>query len=78
VSASRVELDVREVEPRNRLDTILGAYRGLASGVTLQVTVDHDPMCMYYTLEATEPEGSFSFEVVEHGPEVWRAEVRKR
>lgn len=78
VSASRVELDVRDVDPMNRLDTILGAYRALASGATLQLTVDHDPMCMYYTLEATEPEGSFRFEVVEHGPEVWRAEVQKR
>jgi len=78
VSASRVELDVRDVDPMNRLDTILGAYRALASGATLQLTVDHDPVCMYYTLEATEPEGSFRFEVVEHGPEVWRAEVQKR
>lgn len=71
-------LDMRDVEPRDRLDTILGAYRTLIPGATLRLTLDHDPMCMYYTLEATEPEGSFSFEVVEHGPEVWRAEVRKR
>jgi uncharacterized protein (DUF2249 family) len=77
VSASRVELDVRDVEPRDRLDTILGAYRRLARGTTLRLTVDHDPVCMYYTLQATEPEGSFSFEVVAHGPEIWRAEVRK-
>jgi uncharacterized protein (DUF2249 family) len=33
---------------------------------------------MYYMLEATEPEGSFAFEVVENGPEVWRARVTKR
>ena len=77
-SASHVELDVREVEPRDRLDTILGAYRGLSRGSMLRLTVDHDPVCMYYTLQATEPEGSFSFEIVAHGPEVWRAEVRKR
>jgi len=73
-----VDLDVRDVEPRHRLETILGAYRGLGPGGRLSLTVDHDPVCMYYTLEATEPAGSFTFEVREHGPEVWRAEVRKR
>jgi uncharacterized protein (DUF2249 family) len=78
VSARTIELDVREVEPRNRLETILGAYRTLVPGATLHLTVDHDPVCMYYTLEATEPEHSFAFQIVEHGPEVWRAEVTKR
>lgn len=78
VSASHVELDVRDVEPRDRLDTILDAYRGLASGATLRLIVDHDPVCMYYTLQATEPEGSFFFQVLRNGPEVWRAEIRKR
>jgi uncharacterized protein (DUF2249 family) len=78
VSARAIALDVREVEPRHRLETILGAYRTLVPGSTLHLTVDHDPVCMYYTLEATEPERSFSFQVIEHGPEVWRAEVTKR
>lgn len=71
-------LDMREVEPRDRLATILGAYATLIPGATLRLTLDHDPMCMYYTLEATEPARSFDFTVVESGPEVWRAEVTKR
>jgi uncharacterized protein (DUF2249 family) len=66
------------VEPKDRLDTILGAYHALVPGGTMELTVDHDPSCMYYTLEATEPEGSFTFRVLEHGPEVWRAEVKRR
>lgn len=78
VSARSIELDVREVEPRDRFETIIGAYRLLVPGTTLHLTVDHDPVCMYYTLEATEPERSFSFQVVENGPDVWRAEVTKR
>lgn len=77
-SEKTIELDVRDVEPRDRFETILGAYRMLIPGATMHLTVDHDPMCMYYTLEATEPAQSFSFEVVEHGPEVWRAQVTKR
>jgi uncharacterized protein (DUF2249 family) len=70
-------LDVRNVEPKDRLDTILGAYKALREGVTLNLTVDHDPSCMYYMLDATEPAGSFEFVIAEKGPEVWRAEVRK-
>ncbi len=75
--SNRVDLDVRPVEPRDRLETILGTYRSLSRGATMELTVDHDPSCMYYTLEATEAEGSFTFRKVEDGPEVWRAEVTK-
>lgn len=78
VSARERALDVREVEPRDRLDTILGAYRALIPGTKLHLTVDHDPTCMYYMLEATEPARSFEFQIVENGPDVWRAEVTKR
>ncbi|MCB9565362.1 MAG: DUF2249 domain-containing protein [Kofleriaceae bacterium] len=74
----RLDLDVRDVEPRDRLAAILDAYRALGPGATLHLTVDHDPSCMYYTLEATEPAGSFEFRTVAHGPEVWRAEVTRR
>lgn len=72
-----LHVDVRDVEPRDRLGTILGAYKSLRRGGTMKLTVDHDPSCMYHTLNATEPEGSFTFRAVDHGPEVWRAEVTK-
>lgn len=74
----RLDVDVRDVEPKDRLETILGAYHALGPGAILHLTVDHDPSCMYYTLEATEPAGSFEFRTIEHGPEVWRAEVTRR
>lgn len=77
-SSTHVELDVRPVEPRDRLETILGAYRSLLPGGTLDLTVDHDPSCMYYMLESTEPAGSFAFELRANGPEVWRAHVTRR
>lgn len=73
-----IELDVRDVEPKDRLETILGAYKALSAGATMTLTVDHDPSCMYHMLNATEPEGSFSFRKTEDGPEVWRAEVTRR
>lgn len=73
----RIMLDVREVEPRDRFETIMSAYDALESGESLDLTVDHDPKCMYYTLRATRDEGAFDFEYLENGPEVWRVHVRR-
>jgi uncharacterized protein (DUF2249 family) len=71
------DVDVRDVEPKDRLEIVLGAYRSLAPAATLRLTLDHDPSCMFYTLQASEPEGSFRFRKTADGPEVWRAEVTK-
>jgi uncharacterized protein (DUF2249 family) len=75
--STRHALDVRPVEPKHRLEAIMGAYDSLPEGATLDLTVDHDPRCMYYTLGALHGENSFSFEYRENGPEVWRVEVTK-
>jgi uncharacterized protein (DUF2249 family) len=69
-------LDVRGVEPRDRFATIMGAYECLGAGETLELTVDHDPRCMYYTLRATRTE-PFRFEYRDNGPEVWRVAVTR-
>lgn len=70
-------LDVRPVEPKYRFDAIMSAYGALAAGETLDLTVDHDPTCMYYTLKALHGPETFSFEYREKGPEVWRVEVTR-
>jgi uncharacterized protein (DUF2249 family) len=72
-----VALDVRPVEPRDRFETIMGAYEALPVNGVMELTVDHDPRCMYYTLRATRSE-AFEFEYLEHGPEVWRVRVVRR
>lgn len=71
-------LDVRPVEPKDRLETIMSAYDSLSPGGTLELTVDHDPRCMYYTLEALHGRDTFTFVYKEEGPEVWRVDVAKR
>jgi uncharacterized protein (DUF2249 family) len=76
-AAAAHSVDVRDVAPKDRIELVLGAYRALPRGGTLELTVDHDPCCMYYTLKAMEPEGSFAFRRLDDGPEVWRAEVDK-
>lgn len=50
---SRAELDVRSFPPKDRYDAIMHAYETLTPGATLDLTVDHDPTCMYYTLKVT-------------------------
>ncbi|GMV09288.1 MAG TPA: DUF2249 domain-containing protein [Gemmatimonadaceae bacterium] len=71
-------LDVRPVEPKDRFECIMGAYEGLVDGGVLELTVDHDPKCMYYTLRATRGDDAFTFDYLEEGPETWRVLVRKR
>ena len=73
----QIELDVRPVPPMNRYDTIIGAYESLEVQQQLHLTVDHDPQCMYYTLQATRGEDAFVFEYLEQGPETWRVRVTK-
>ncbi len=74
----RVELDIRPVEPKDRFERIMAAYEGLLEGAALDLTVDHDPKCMYYALKATRGDDAFAFEYLEDGPETWRVLVRKR
>lgn len=72
------KLDVRAVHPKDRFDRIIGAYEALPVGDALELTVDHDPTCMYYTLQATRGDDAFRFDYLEGGPEVWRVRVEKR
>jgi uncharacterized protein (DUF2249 family) len=70
-------LDVRPVPPKDRYDRIMDAYEALRPGDDLELTVDHDPTCMYYTLKATRGDDAFAFEYLENGPETWRVRVSK-
>ncbi len=70
-------LDVRGVPPKDRFSLIMGAYEALAPGEQLELTVDHDPECMYFTLLGSRGADAFSFAYGERGPEVWRVTVTK-
>lgn len=77
MSLTAVDLDVRPVEPKDRFEQIMGTYEALGPGESMQLTVDHDPLCMYYTLLATRGDKSFTFEYVEKGPEAWRVIITR-
>lgn len=70
-------LDIRPVAPKDRFPILMAAYEELEPGSTLDLLMDHDPKCMYYTLEATQGEASFRFQYLENGPEVWQVQVTK-
>ena len=70
-------LDVRPVPPKHRFDNIMHAYHTLPPDTVLELLVDHDPKCMYYTLLDEYGAEAFSFEYHERGPETWRVHVRR-
>lgn len=72
------KLDMRAVAPSERYERIMGAYEELGTGGTMELTLDHEPSCMYYALRATRGEDAFAFDYVEAGPELWRVRVQKR
>lgn len=71
-------LDVRPVAPKDRFGLIMGTFEDLAGGATMELIVDHDPECMYFTLKATRGDEAFDFEYLERGPIDWRVLVTKR
>lgn len=75
---TQIHLDVRPVEPKDRFEKIMGAYESLEIGDAMELVVDHDPECMYFTLLATRGEDAFSFEYLEKGPDLWRVIVGRR
>lgn len=76
-STPKTLLDVRSVEPKHRFEKIMNAYDELHPGETLDLLVDHDPTCMYYTLKVDYGDGTFAFDYVERGPVTWRVHVTK-
>ena len=71
-------VDVRATPPMHRFDTIMSAYEALPEGEAMHLIVDHDPKCMYYTLQALRGDETFDFEYVEDGPIDWQVIVTKR
>ncbi len=71
-----IDLDVRELIPRERHATIFARFDALAPGETLRLINDHDPKPLYYQLMA-ERSGMFIWEPEQQGPEDWVIRIRK-
>ena len=70
-------IDVRPMAPRDRHPRIFECLDTLASGDTLRLVNDHDPVPLRYQLEAERPE-QFEWTVVESGPEQWVVHITRR
>lgn len=67
-------LDVTALPPPARHPTIFERLEELASGETLRLLVDHDPVPLRYQLDATRP-AQFRWEMREDGPVEWVVDI---
>ncbi len=70
-------LDVRTVAPRDRHPLIFQTFEQLPVAEAFVLVNDHDPKPLYYHFQA-ELKGTFSWEYLENGPEVWRVKIGKQ
>ena len=76
MNASLRQLDVRKVPFWRRLDAVLAACDRLEAGEALELLVDIDPSPLRSYLDATR-NPSFTWEVLENGPDTWRVRLRR-
>lgn len=70
------ELDVRSEPPAERHRLIFGTFGALGAGEGFVLINDHDPKPLHYQFDAEHP-GSFTWEYLEQGPEVWRVRISR-
>lgn len=69
-------INVQEIEPRFRHQTIFETYEGLAEGESLTIHNNHDPVPVYYQMLDLFGE-TFTWEYEQRGPEWWDVVVTK-
>ena len=67
-------LDVRTVPPAGRHTQIFATFEALAPGAGFELVNDHDPRPLYYQF-AAERAGTFTWDYLESGPELWRVRI---
>jgi len=67
-------LDVRQIPPPQKHPTIFQTFEKLTAGQSFVLVNDHDPKPLYYQF-VHELEGQFTWEYLEKGPEIWRAQI---
>ncbi|HEV2258207.1 MAG TPA: DUF2249 domain-containing protein [Streptosporangiaceae bacterium] len=68
------DLDVRDLAPARRHETIFAAYRALLPGTGFVLVNDHDPKPLRYQFQAEHP-GRFTWDYLEAGPDWWRVRI---
>jgi uncharacterized protein (DUF2249 family) len=70
------EFDVRPFSPTERHEMFYKAFADINPGEAFEFINDHDPIPLYYQLEAESKE-AFRWEYLEKGPDDWKVRVIK-
>jgi uncharacterized protein (DUF2249 family) len=70
------EFDVRPFAPSERHEMFYKAFADIHPGEAFEFVNDHDPLPLYYQLEAESKE-AFRWEYLEKGPDEWKVRVIK-
>jgi uncharacterized protein (DUF2249 family) len=70
------ELDVRALPKPDKHPAIFAAFQGLSTGAHFVLVNNHDPKHLRAEFEA-DYAGSYGWEYVERGPQVWRIRIAK-
>lgn len=70
------QIDVREIEPKEKHPKIFETFDLLKLGQSMELINDHDPKPLQYQLMA-EREGQFQWKSLEEGPNIWRVGITK-
>ncbi len=76
-TANEKIINVQEIEPRLRHQTIFDVFNTLTEGEHLIIHNDHDPMPVYYQLMNLRG-NIFSWEYLQRGPEWWDIKVTRQ
>lgn len=70
------QFDIRPYPPTERHEMFYKAFAEIKLGEAFEFTNDHDPLPLYYQMEAESKE-PFLWEYLEKGPEIWTVRVIK-
>ncbi len=76
MTAVEKSVDVRLVPPARRHPLIFDTFAQLGAAESFVLVNDHDPKPLFYQFQA-ELTGTFTWEYLERGPEVWRVRIGK-
>lgn len=77
MSQNPLTIDVRTIPPRDRHPLIFQTFADLAQGAFFFLINDHDPKPLHYQFSAEHP-GTFTWEYVQQGPEIWQVRIGKK
>jgi uncharacterized protein (DUF2249 family) len=69
-------LNIQSIIPQNRHPLVFAVFESTLPGASFVLVNNHDPMPLQRQLSQMYP-GTFAWNYLEQGPQVWRVEVRK-